>query len=144
MIGPDARAAVQVLRDLCKGTDDDMRRKAFRALKEIDPEAAARVRVWALLEIFKEKEDVARLVAPLALVAIGPASVPALVEALKDNDERVRRGAALALGMIGPRAKTAVPGLLHALKDTDRYVRAAARDALFMIDPEAARKAGVL
>jgi len=68
--------------------------------------------------------------ATVALVEMGPASIPGLTEALQDKSAKVRRRAAKALRTMGPSALSAVPLLIDGLKDSDEGVRAEAALAL--------------
>jgi HEAT repeat protein len=89
------------------------------ALRAIDPEAAAKVRV------FKLEASVA---------------VPALIECLHHPQFDVRSRAARALGGFGSEAKLAVPALIEALSASEDSAREwqGAAAALSKIDPEAA------
>lgn len=76
--------------------------------------------------------------ASVALVEMGPASIPGLSEALQDNSPRVRRRAAKALRCMGPSARSAVATLIDRLKDADAGARAEAALALGEIHREKA------
>jgi HEAT repeat protein len=76
--------------------------------------------------------------ATVALVEMGPASIPGLAEALQDNSPKVRRRAAKALRCMGPSARSAVPVLMERLKDSDGGSRAEAALALGEIHREKA------
>jgi HEAT repeat protein len=76
--------------------------------------------------------------ATLALVEIGPASIPGLTKALEHPDAAVRRRAARALRLQGPTARSAVPALSERLKDSDPGVRIDAAAALGEIHREKA------
>jgi HEAT repeat protein len=75
--------------------------------------------------------------AAVALVGIGPMSIPALIEALRADQPRVRRHAADALWYFGTEAKPAVEPLFERLHDPDVEVRCKAIHALGWIAPEA-------
>jgi len=76
--------------------------------------------------------------ATLALVEIGPASIPGLTAALMDKDAKVRKRAARALRLQGPMARSAVPLLIDRVKDDDRDVRTESVAALGEIHREKA------
>ena len=144
--GPDAKSAVPALVEFLNTHDDswrimpqplpitDLARVSFAdnseatihsrpfvlsALRAIDPEAAAKVRVFTLE----------------ASVA-----VPALIECLHHPQFDVRSSAARALGGYGSEAKLAVPALIEALSASEDSAREwqGAVAALSKIDPEAA------
>jgi len=76
--------------------------------------------------------------ATVALVEMGPASIPGVAEALQDPSPAVRRRAAKALRWMGPSARSAVPLLIERLKDPDAGARAEAVLALGDIHREKA------
>jgi HEAT repeat protein len=80
---------------------------------------AAKDAVPALAELLKEKDDLTRCGAALALARVGAAAVPALTALANDNDPGVRRAAAWALAGIGPAGKEPLQALLLERKDGD-------------------------
>jgi HEAT repeat protein len=152
--------------------ENDDRRYAAQALREIGPEAKAAVP--ALIETLKDKNEEVPKVAGWALVEMGQAAVPGLIDALKDDDRKVHLGAAWALGYIGTAAvhaltealsnedicvrgraalvlvkidqqtKASVPGLIDALSDEDECIREKAAEALGMIGADAKAAAPAL
>jgi len=105
-IGPGAKAAEPMLRELATSADEIM----------------ATVAVWAVLKINPDDRQMME------------AAVPRLRKALRSERDGVRLEAAVALGDIGSTAATAVP-LLELLADDDpsREVRDAATAALVKI-----------
>ena len=129
---PQDETKIQTLINKLKDPEGGVRRDAAEALGKIGPDA--KPAVPALSEAFKDKNEVVRLAAGVALARIVPEGVPALIEALKDKNEVFRLAAAVALARIGPEA---VPALIEALKDEDKVVRVFAAIALAEIGPEA-------
>ena len=76
----------------------------------------------------------------LALVAIGPSSVPVFIDVLRSENEHNRDAAIRALGHLGSVASEAVPGLIRALGDESQGVRCQAARTLGYIGA-AAREA---
>jgi HEAT repeat protein len=92
---------------------------------------AAKDAVPALAEVLKDKDDLMRSGAALALGRVGPAAVPTLTELAKDKDAGVRRAAAWSLGGIEPAAENSYRELL--LKDRNGGVGYDAKRALTSI-----------
>ena len=88
-IGPEAKAAVEPLRQILKDGNPQGRLTAAVALGRIGLEArAAASDVAALLT---SSDRTTQRAAVAALIAIGKGAVPALINALKDEDPRTRR-----------------------------------------------------
>ena len=114
--------------------DDNVRQTAFKEFNGLDTvskEKLTPVLVDALKEdraaIEKKIADLdefarGRAPAAIALVNIGPATVPFLINALKDEDRNIRFRAIMVLRNFGHDAKDAVPALIEALKDKDNVV----------------------
>ena len=135
-IGPEARAAIPALSELCKDKDEGVRQFAAQALGRIGPAA-----IPALTELLKCKYGPTQRGARQALKKIGPAAVPALLELLKDKNRSVQKAAVDALGDIGTEAGIAIPAIIQLLKDkkgkklAPLSVEEAADDALRKIGP---------
>jgi hypothetical protein len=104
-------------------SNEEEKDEAARALGSFGPRARPAL---PLLHERMKRSDAATL----ALVEIGPASIPGLIDALGHPDPSVRRRAARALRLQGPTARNAVPLLLERSKDEDPGVRSEAIDAL--------------
>lgn len=165
-VGRDARDVMPALARTIKDPDRRVRLTAACALAQFDPSIEDVLPILiATLEddrsIESEKNDAARALgyfgprarpalsplldrlrrgdaATLALVELGPASIPGLAEALSDRDPAVRRRAARALRLHGPGARSAAPALLERFKDADPGVRAEAALAYGEIQREKA------
>ena len=74
-----------------------------------------------LVKALSSFNDLSRVEARKALVAIGKAAAPSLIEALKDTNKLRRWEAAKALGEIGD--PNAAPALIKALEDEEFDVR---------------------
>ena len=101
----------------------------FRALGSI-----AEMAIPELSE-FVENSDTA-YEASLAMVAIGPQSVPSLIKALRQPEERVWQAAAEALGQIITSDDAVLPVLLKCLKNKDPLVRSYAAAAIGVLGGE--------
>jgi HEAT repeat protein len=136
-LGPTARPAVPVLRDVMKKRgNDDRWLQAAEALSQIDPadESVARV----LIEAIKDHETLSMG----ALARLGPRGHSALPSLLRDmekptNDgdrdgkEGIAKSAIVqALVWIDPEGREIVPALIRALRDADPDTRALAAIAL--------------
>jgi len=165
-VGRNAKVLVPALQRSIKDPDRRVRLEAAVALAQFDPsvEGVLAILIGALEDDRSnaEEKDRASLAlgyygprarpalsfllerlkhgdAPmLALVEMGPASIPGLTEGLMDRDARVRRRAARALRLQGPAARSAVPLLIDRLKDEDLSVRTEAAIALGEIHREKA------
>lgn len=165
-VGRDARVVVPAMARAVRDPDRRVRIAAASALAQFDPafEGIFPILISALEDdrsSEEERDQAAQAVgylgprsrpalpllldrlrksdaATLALVELGPASIPGLAEALADRDPKVRRRAARALRLHGPGARSAVPLLTLRLKDDDAGVRAEAASALGEIHREKA------
>jgi len=157
-VGRNARVVVPSLLRAVKDPDRRIRLSAAAALAQFDPAVEETLPILiAALEDDRsnedEKDEAARGLgslgprarpalpllhermkhgdaATLALVEIGPASIPGLSAALEHPAAAVRRRAAHALRLQGPSARSAVPLLLERVKDQDSGVRVEAIAAL--------------
>lgn len=140
-IGPPARSATPVLKQVRQGDDDkDIREAAAVALNEIDlrrmivestKHADAEVR--ELIHRLQGKDNVDAIVAARSLGKRGAgakAAVPALAAALAAPDKWLREAAAEALGAIGPDSRNVLPALQRAVNDKEPEVHDAAQKAL--------------
>ena len=110
--------------------DDDVRRRAARALGRLGPRAERATPV--LVEALGDPNGHVRTEAATALGRIGsrdPEVVVALAVATRDEGNLVRHAAAVALGRLGA-PESAGEALEALLEDEDGQVREAARRAL--------------
>ncbi|HVE42586.1 MAG TPA: HEAT repeat domain-containing protein [Planctomycetota bacterium] len=157
-VGRNAKVVVPSLLRAIKDPDRRIRLSAAAALAQFDPTVEDTLPILiAALEDDRsneeEKDEAARALgsfgprarpalpllhermkhgdaATLALVEIGPASIPGLTAGLQHEDAALRRRAARALRLQGPTARNAVPLLLERVKDPDPGVRVEAIAAL--------------
>jgi HEAT repeat protein len=120
------------LRDAVDGKDVARRIAALKALAKLGSLAAEAAP--SVIDVMQDEDDIVRLLARDALVAMDGMIVPALIAALKHASPLVRKHAAEVLGKIGkPAAKSAVIPLLDAVKDRDPDVRQEATIALQIV-----------
>jgi len=142
-IGPEAKAAVPVLRGLVAdaNTKPGLRYSAVFALGRIG--AAAKEAVADLRPLTESPDELLATVAVWAMLKIAPEekslverAIPLLRRALRADGEMARLEAAVALGDIGPAAGSAIPILeLVAEDDPVKAVRKAAAEAVKKIRP---------
>lgn len=108
------------------------RTQAAEVLGHIGDERA----IGPLLRTLRDRNDILRYSAAVALGRIRRPALPVLIEALGSDHPWVREGAAQALGAI--RDKQAVPELIRVLGDRKSYVRQAAAWTLGVIGDEQA------
>jgi HEAT repeat protein len=121
--GSHAAAAVEILHDVLRVGDLDLKRRAALALRNTG--TAGKVAEDTLLTALKHPDDRLRHNAAVALGGIkSTRAVPALVERLADprEQEPIRVSAAVALFGVGlcPEAVAAVPKLLEVLEDPNQ------------------------
>ncbi len=132
VVGPvaldDALAA------LVAATEDDEESvvlQAISTLGELGPSATAAVP--ALIAALWTGGARRRAVAGVALLRMGPATVPSLVQSLSHPSPEVRGKVAHLLGRLGRDAAEAIPALQSLLSDPDETVRAESQEALAAI-----------
>ena len=118
-LGPNAKAAVNVLIESLKDPEPGVRAAVADALGRVGDEA--RSGISRLLPLLKDQDAGVRLAAAFALGRIGPdaaTAVPDLVQVLAtDADANVRKEAARACALLGLDARAAIPGLAKALRE---------------------------
>jgi HEAT repeat protein len=98
------RTAMQVLIDLLKDEDSNVRQEAAAALGNLGP--LAKPAIPALSETLNDQDSTVRYRAVEALGRIGPKAVGVIVEALTNDDPRVRSCAEEALKKIDPEQRS--------------------------------------
>jgi HEAT repeat protein len=137
-MGPVAKQAVPILRDVLDDPDPFTRHYAAEALGRIGADVA----IPDLVRLLQDSEEHVRSKSIGALGSLGQKALPALTAALEDNQPVVRSGACRALAAMRAEAKPAVAALVViAHRDTDNGARVAAIQGLGAIGPDA--KAGV-
>lgn len=118
-VGPNAKAAINVMVDSLKDPDPGVRAAVAEALGRIGDEAKGAIPKMAAL--LKDPDAGVRLSAAFGLGRIGPeaaTAVPELAQTLEsDADANVRKEAARACSLLGLDAKPAIPALAKALRD---------------------------
>jgi HEAT repeat protein len=125
------RPALPTLKQLVNSEDPEVRRRATKAVKKLDPSSTARPaepskvsspKLAALIADLKKpgaysrRQRAAKALGELGSVA--KEATPALIRALDDESSYVAAEAVVALGKIGPDAGAAVPHLLEAAQDS--------------------------
>jgi hypothetical protein len=124
-MGPDAKAAIPMLKELFKEEKDaNVRLDVAAVLGHLGPEGRI-ASIPAFAELANEKDLNVKNMAILTLMQIGPeakAAFPILMELLREKESFVRLNAARALGQMGPEGKTAaISALSELLKKDDAY-----------------------
>lgn len=132
-IGKLKEKVAQLEKELAAATAELAKRNAAEGAEAIVVDAAAQVKVEALIRGFKSTAA-QRAKARDELVKIGKPAVPQLVKALKSDHPYVRLSAVRTLGEIEDRA--CVPGLIEALSDVDNDIVQAANKALMNVTRE--------
>jgi HEAT repeat protein len=138
-IGPDAKAAIPVLKKSLRSNNPRVRNEATLALAEIGA-------VRTLIKIIKDKSRPVNVRDETieALGCIGPAAreaIPALIEVLKNKGEdlRIRKSTVVSLQYIDVDARIYVPALIEVFKkkDEDSSLRLWVARSLGRIGPDA-------
>jgi HEAT repeat protein len=154
-IGPKARKALPILRELMKTEKGKLRLASAIAVWRIDQprnvcgmvEDPRLKALRVLIVLLTKRNSAVRKGAATALGRIGreaQRAVPALITALKDKEEELRENAVEALGHIGPAAISAVPALIKTLDDDEYGHRIKVILALCKIDPRNRRAIAAL
>jgi HEAT repeat protein len=118
-MGPLAKDAAPVVRDLLQRGGDDLRFSAADALRHIDPASAPEL-VPLFVQLLASTNDLYQPEVIEVLGEIGPAAakaVPTLIAFLNNEDDTTRLAAASALWRIDPqKADTVIPVLIQLLK----------------------------
>jgi HEAT repeat protein len=135
LMGPDAKGALDVLKDALKDPQPDLRVRAAYALGELGPEAEPAIP--PLCQSLRDRDPKVRTQAAGALRDLGAVGLPSIRELLGDDDADVRLSALQAAMVLGPDAKDAVTDIAKLLQDDAPKLRIAAADALGSIGPDA-------
>jgi HEAT repeat protein len=137
-IGPEAAAAVSLLKEKLKSDDEAIRRETIWALGEMGADAGEAVNELKKIlptELPSHRVFIAESISKIA--PDDPLSCEVLSVELRNPDWDIRNKSAWALERMGPKSAKAVPALVTALSDPNDDVRKPAAIALGAIGPKA-------
>ncbi len=129
-------AVVEVLANLTKDSDRQVRFLGLLGLAHAGPRAASPVAIEALLRCLRDADAQVRFRAADALGKIGTVALPQLIQGWESANSQTRIEIARAIGVMGPPAKGAAELLTGALQDSNEQVRRHAAYALLAIAPD--------
>ncbi len=129
------QAALNVIHDALKSSDQTQKAEALQALVELQPKS--KVLVPSVMSIFAGDDERLYSSAMSIMLSIGEPAVPALIEGLSKYDAKHGVYVLYTLHNMGPSASAAVPTLIKILNGNDRPLAVQAAQSLPRFGPEA-------
>ncbi|MCB9640330.1 MAG: HEAT repeat domain-containing protein [Myxococcales bacterium] len=135
-IGSGAAEAIPSLVEMMQDKDDDVRKAALSAIRNIGPSAVQALSDALPASTWWAKAEILKMLNTFGVKA--KAALPALIALLSDNDEDVRRRAAIIIGKFGTEGSSAAPALQKILFDqkAPQVLWIVAMESLMKIGPD--------